>query len=288
MNKKSNEPVSTALLLAAGTGSRLYPLTRNAPKCLTIVNGKTILERMISSLNRKGFKRLVIVTGHLEHCIRDYLGDQIGKLKIEYIFSPLYKTTNNIYSLWMAREVINESFLLLESDLIFDESLLDDMLFPDSIALAKMQPWMNGTCVTIDQSDNVNAFLSEDSEVSSEDKFKTVNIYSLSMNSWKMIIKKLDKQISSGNVNSYYETIFADMVSDKSLSFKSVPFDSKPWYEIDTLEDLAEAEKVFESPKNKTVPRASFSKESPVYKKLFSPIPTPVRTMGVLSAAKRI
>lgn len=282
----SNEPVSTALLLAAGTGSRLYPLTKKEPKCLTIVNGKTILERMVSSLNLQGFKRLVIVTGHLEHCIRDYLGDQIGELKIEYIFSPLYKTTNNIYSLWMARYIINESFLLLESDLIFDESLLDDMLYPDSIALAKMQPWMNGTCVTIDQSDNVNAFLSEDSKVSIKEKYKTVNIYSLSLYSWKKIIKKLDKQISAGNVNSYYETIFADMVSDGSLSFQSVSFDSKPWYEVDTLEDLAEAENIFASPINKTVPRVSLSNESPIYKKLFTPIPTPARTMGVLSAAK--
>jgi choline kinase len=285
-NKKSNEPVSTALLLAAGTGTRLYPLTKKKPKCLTMVNGKTILERMVSSLNLQGFKRLVIVTGHLEHCIRDYLGDKIGELKIEYIFSPLYKTTNNIYSLWMARKMINESFLLLESDLVFDEKLLDDMLYPDSIALAKMQPWMNGTCVTIGQSNNVNAFVSEDSEVSIEDKFKTVNIYSLSLNSWKKIIKKLDKQISAGNINSYYETIFADMVSDNSLSFKSVYFDGKPWYEIDTLEDLAEAEKVFASPKNKTVTGVSLSKESPFYKKLYNSISTPAKIVGVLSAAK--
>jgi L-glutamine-phosphate cytidylyltransferase len=284
--KKSNEQVSTALLLAAGTGSRLYPLTKKEPKCLTIVNGKTILERMVTSLRLQGFKRLVIVTGHLEHCIRDYLGDQVGEIKIEYIFSPLYKTTNNIYSLWMARKVINESFLLLESDLIFDETLLDDMLYPDSMALAKMQPWMNGTCVTLDQSDNVNAFVSENSEVSIENKFKTVNIYSLSLNSWKKVIKNLNKQISKGNVNSYYETIFADMVLDNSLNFKSVSFDSKPWYEIDTLEDLVEAEKVFASPENKMADLVSLSKESPLYTKLFKPIPTPVRTMGVLSAAK--
>ncbi len=87
MNTKTkfNKPVTTALLLAAGMGSRLYPLTRNEPKCLTSVNGKTILERMIKNLKRQGITRLVIVTGHLQQCIRDYLGDQSGKLKIEYI-----------------------------------------------------------------------------------------------------------------------------------------------------------------------------------------------------------
>ena len=113
----NNERITTASLLAAGTGSRLYP-SQNAPKCLTIVNAMSILERLISSLNQHGFKRLVVITGHLENHIRDFLGNQAGDIKIDYIFSPLYKTTNNIYSLWMAREIINEPFLLLESDLV--------------------------------------------------------------------------------------------------------------------------------------------------------------------------
>ncbi|MDL1968236.1 MAG: phosphocholine cytidylyltransferase family protein [Deltaproteobacteria bacterium] len=242
-----NECVTTALLLAAGIGSRLYPLTRNEPKCLTIVNAMSILERLISSLNQHGFKRLVVITGHLENHIRDFLGNQVGNITIDYIFSPLYKTTNNIYSLWMAREIINEPFLLLESDLVFDESLLDAMLCPDRIAVAKMQPWMNGTCVTINQSQQVKAFLMGNTYSFGEIKYKTVNIYSISLTSWHCIVKELDQHISDGKVNDYYETVFADMIADGSLTFKIVSFDGKPWYEIDTIEDLAEAEKLFSS-----------------------------------------
>ena len=249
MNKKneSTEPVTTALLLAAGTGSRLYPLTKNEPKCMTSVNGKTILERMISSLIKQGIKRLVIVTGHLEQCIRDYLGDHVGELKIEYIFSPLYKTTNNIYSLWMAREVITEPFILLESDLVFDESLLNEMVYPDRIALAKMQPWMNGTCATLNESDIVDEFITDNIETPDKIKYKTVNIYCLSIDSWKKVVKHLDVQIKAGNVNSYYETVFADLISENNLYLQSVSFDSKPWYEIDNLGDLLLAEKIFPS-----------------------------------------
>jgi choline kinase len=239
------EHVTTALLLAAGTGSRLYPLTQNEPKCLTIVNGMPILERMISGLNQHGFKRLVVVTGHLENHIRAFLGNQVGDITIDYIFSPLYKTTNNIYSLWMAREIINEPFLLLESDLVFDESLLDAMLYPDRIAVAKVQPWMNGTCVTINKSQLVKAFLVNNADSFGEIKYKTVNIYSISLASWRRIVKELDRHISDGKVNDYYETVFADMIVDGSLSFKIVSFDGEPWYEIDTIEDLAEAEKLF-------------------------------------------
>ena len=277
------EHVTTALLLAAGTGSRLYPLTQNAPKCLTIVNGMSMLERLISSLNQHGFKRLVVVTGYLETHIRDFLGNQVGDIKIDYIFSPLFKTTNNIYSLWMAREIINEPFLLLESDLVFDESLLDAMLYPDRIAIAKMQPWMNGTCVTINQSHQVKAFLAGNADSFGEIKYKTVNIYSISLNSWYKIVKRLDKHISDGKVNDYYETIFAEMIADGSLSLEIVSFDGKPWYEIDTIEDLAEAEKLFLSDdyttptKMVTLSRHDF---------LLNAVTSPLKMIGILNATK--
>jgi NDP-sugar pyrophosphorylase family protein len=200
---------------------------------------------MTSSLNLHGFKRLVVVTGYLENHIRDFLGNQVGDMKIDYVFSPLYETTNNIYSLWMARKVINEPFLLLESDLVFDVSLMGAMLYPNRMAVAKMKPWMNGTSVTINQSQQVKAFLADNADSFGETKYKTVNIYSISLDSWYGISKRLDEHISAGKVNGYYETVFAEMIVDGSLIFKAVSFDDKPWYEIDTIVDLAKAEKLF-------------------------------------------
>ena len=244
-NSHHEKQLTTAVLLAAGMGSRLFPLTQNAPKCLTIVNGMSILERLISNLNHHGFKRLVVVTGYLENHIKEFLGTQIGDIKVDYVFSPLYETTNNIYSLWMARKIIDEPFLLFESDLVFDGSLLDDMVFPDRIAVAKMQSWMNGTSVTINKYQEVKAFWADNADSLGDIKYKTVNIYGISRSSWHEIVKRLGKRISDGKVNDYYETIFAEMIADGSLSLDSVSFDSKPWYEIDTIEDLAEAEKLF-------------------------------------------
>lgn len=244
-NFYGNERITTALLLAAGTGSRLYPLTRNSPKCLTLVNEKSILERLVIGLQQQGFKRLVIVTGYQENCIREFLGIETEDMDIEYIFSPLYKTTNNIYSLWMAREIINEPFMLIESDLVFDESLLDDMCYPNRIAVAHMQAWMKGTTVTVDQTQFVKKFQKGTTQPYDDIRYKTVNIYSFSLSSWYAIVERLDQYISVGRVNNYYETVFAEMVADGSLYFKAVSFDYKPWYEIDTIADLAEAEKLF-------------------------------------------
>ena len=237
--------ITTALLLAAGTGSRLFPLTQKSPKCLTLVNEISILERLIKSLNQHGFKRLVVVTGHKANCIRDFLETRAGNIKIEYVFSPLYKTTNNIYSLWMAREIINEPFVLIESDLVFDPSLLTDMLYPDRIAIARMKPWLNGSTVTINPSSSVDAFYSNAKNNSEQTRYKTVNIYSLSVSSWYRVIEKLNQYVLAGRVNNYYEVVFQQMVAERSLSFQAVFFDHKPWYEIDTIEDLAFAEKLF-------------------------------------------
>jgi len=244
-NPHPKKRITTALLLAAGTGSRLFPMTQKSPKCLTFVNETSILERLIKSLKQNGFKRLVVVTGHLEDCIRNFLETRAGNIKIEYVFSPLYKTTNNIYSLWMARKIINEPFVLIESDLVFDPFLLTDMLYPDRIAIARMKPWLNGSTVTINPSNMVDAFHSDAKKNSKQTRYKTVNIYSLSVSSWHRVIKKLDQYILAGRVNDYYEAVFRQMVAEKLLSFQAVFFDQKPWYEIDTIEDLAYAEKLF-------------------------------------------
>ena len=244
--------ITTALLLAAGMGSRLFPLTQNLPKCLTLVNEKSILERLVIGLKQQGFKRLVIVTGYQENCIREFLGTKSGNMTIEYIYSPLYKTTNNIYSLWIAREIINEPFILVESDIVFDASLLHDMIFPARIAIARMQPWMNGTTVTINQSHQVKSFQNGTTTHLDEIRYKTINIYSFSLSSWHAIIDRLNQYISSGKVNCYYETVFGEMVVDGNLSLQAVSFDNKPWYEVDTIEDLAEAEKLFPADSYKT------------------------------------
>ena len=237
--------ITTALLLAAGTGSRLFPLTQNSPKCLTLVSDKSILERLINNLKSKGFKRLVIVTGYEKECIMDYLGEKSGDISIEYIYSPLYKTTNNIYSLWMARNIINEPFVLFESDLVLNSNLLDEMVYPDRMAVALMQPWLNGTTVSLDRANNVTQFQEGTTDSYSDIRYKTVNIYSFSLPSWQAIVKRLNQYIEAGHVNCYYEVIFSEMVDNQTLTFKSVSFDHKPWYEIDTIKDLANAELLF-------------------------------------------
>ena len=241
--------ITTALLLAAGTGSRLFPLTKNSPKCLTLVNEISILDRLINNLKSQGFKRLIIVTGHKKEGIMSYLGNKTGDIHIEYVHSPLYKTTNNIYSLWMARHSIKEPFVLFESDLVLNSNLLNDMVYPNRMAIARMQPWLDGTTVSIDHANKVTQFQKGTNTPHTDTRYKTVNIYSFSLLAWQAVAEQLDQHITEGNVNCYYETVFAEMVDNKSLIFDSINFDHHPWYEIDNAKDLARAELLF--PKDK-------------------------------------
>lgn len=248
MNSKNDitqDRITTALLLAAGTGSRLLPLTLESPKCMTLVSEISILSRLVENLSLQGFKRLVIVTGHLSASIENFLGSKYHEMSIEYVHSPLYKTTNNIYSLWMARDVIAEDFVLLESDLVFDHTLLNEMLYPDRIAVAEVKEGMNGTTVTINSDQQVIEFKEDTTLLKDMTKYKTVNIYSFSQSSWKTISKRLDQRINEGKVQGYYETVFSNLVNEGALFFEAVFFDNNAWYEIDTLEDLSEAEKLF-------------------------------------------
>ena len=75
--------------------------------------------------------------------------------------------------------------------------------------------------------------------------YKTVNMYSFSAPSWQRVANRLEQYISAARVNEYYETVFAEMVAAGNLSFEAVLFDNECWYEIDTLEDLRAAEKLF-------------------------------------------
>jgi choline kinase len=245
--------ITTACLLAAGTGSRLRPLTDSIPKCLTEIDGRPILERFVSCLREQGFERLVVVVGHLGQRIRGFLDDCAADLKVEYVRNPLYRTTNNIYSLWLAGTRIEESFLLVESDLIFEAPLLDGLLIPDKIAVSRMLPWMNGTTITMDSSGHVASFHAAPTPrkvgaVPSRDSaYKTVNICSLSRATWSRVLPRLERVIADGRVNEYYEVVFAEMVADGSLSLECVLFDSDQWYEVDTLEDLRGAERIARS-----------------------------------------
>ena len=118
-----------AIILAAGTASRLRPLTDSTPKCLLKIGGRSLLQRSIDALTANGISQIVIVTGYLHEQIESFVDQQYPSLRVTYIYNKEYSTTNNIYSLWLARpEADGEDVLLLDSDLLYDPAILNRVM----------------------------------------------------------------------------------------------------------------------------------------------------------------
>ncbi len=232
------------MLLAAGTGSRLRPLTLDAPKCLTMVAGKPILQHLLDIFRTHGINKIIIATGYLEHRIQEYLDEHASDMTIKYVFNPEYQTTNNIYSLWLTRVAISEAFVLIESDLVFDTEMFQEMVQPSRIAVSKILPWMNGTTLSLNNNNTVSTFHMS-ANPSRHGDYKTVNICSLCLEDWYKVRDKLDYYMSEKKRNSYYEAVLSDLVADKTLIFEAVMFNKNRWYEIDTIEDLHAADQLF-------------------------------------------
>ena len=118
-----------AIILAAGMASRLRPLTDTTPKCLLKIGERSLLQRSIDALIGNGIKEIVIVTGYLHNLIVDFIKQQYPNVNVSFIHNDIYDSTNNIYSLWLARpKADGEEILLLDSDLLYDPEIITRVL----------------------------------------------------------------------------------------------------------------------------------------------------------------
>ena len=249
MRSADGERVRTAVLLAAGLGDRLEPLTWDRPKCLVTVDGTPILERLLLTLDEHGIERLVVVTGYKAEMISEYLGESFGDIAVEYVVSRRFATTNTMYSLWLAKDLVDEPTLLIESDVVFEGQLLEPLLRPDRIAVSRQLPWMSGTTVTLDADGYVDALYSPPPGVYFEhctdpDHLVTVNICSLGRDTWRIVRERLDRHIAAGHAGYFHDVVFAEMIEEGTMALEAVLFPEDRWYEVDTPADREAAELV--------------------------------------------
>ena len=153
--KISNEPfaVHRAIVLAAGRGTRLHALTGDAPKCLTEIGGEPLLERALRALGSQGITEAVIVIGYMGEMVRDRIGSRFAGVDIRYVEAPDYATSNNIRSLWDARDYLDQDLVLLEADVAFDPAVVGALLAHpgSSAAVAPYDLALSGTVVRRDR-----------------------------------------------------------------------------------------------------------------------------------------
>ena len=243
-----------AIILAAGMGKRLKGLTKDKTKCMVEVNEITLIERMLTKLDNLNLDKIILVVGYKANMLMDFISTLDIKTNIEYVFNEIYDKTNNIYSLFLAKNYLEESdCLILESDLIFDDGILERLINderPNLAVVAKFDSWMDGTVVTIDKNDNIMNFLSKDqfSFDRVTEYYKTVNIYKFSNEFSKhFYIPFLEAYTKALGLNEYYEQVLKVISNFTESNLKVMKLTDEKWYEIDDIQDLNIAESIFAS-----------------------------------------
>ncbi|PSL40752.1 histidinol-phosphate/aromatic aminotransferase/cobyric acid decarboxylase-like protein [Planomicrobium soli] len=240
------------MILAAGMGKRLKELTNNNTKSMVKVNGVTMIERMLRQLDELQLSKIVLVIGYKGKELLEFVSTLGIHTPIEYVENKIYDKTNNIYSLYMARDyLLREDTLLLESDLIFESSILSKLIdnpYPSLALVAKYESWMDGTVVTLDEDNNIKSFLSK-KDFKYEDRheyFKTVNIYKFSKEfSATHYVPFLEAYSKALGNNEYYEQVLKVITMLDKPEIKATILENEPWYEIDDVQDLDIAESIF-------------------------------------------
>ncbi|MFO7949439.1 MAG: phosphocholine cytidylyltransferase family protein [Candidatus Fermentibacteraceae bacterium] len=246
------ESSDTAVILAAGRGARLEELSHNMPKPLVEVGGRSILSNLVESLIDNGFGKIVLVVGYRSELIIDHLQEYAGAAELVFVENPDFDITNNIYSLWLAREHLDRGFCLFEADVFFQSGLIGRMMHHPAenvMVVDGYTPRMDGTVVSLDGHGRVAAVhlkRSQGEDFDYSGKFKTVNFYRIGAGFYADYFRDdLDSYIEDGEVSYYYEAIIRDGI-DAGHSFAALRTGDLSWWEIDTKEDLERAEAIFE------------------------------------------
>lgn len=241
-----------AIILAAGMGKRLKELTQDRTKCMVQVNGVALIDRMLHQIESRHLSRIVIVVGYEGEKLMKYI-DTLGiRTPIVYVQNPIYDKTNNIYSLALAKDYLcQDDTLLFESDLIFEDAVIDQLLDDPRETLAlvdKYESWMDGTCVKLGPDDSIASFVPSKNFRFEEahEYYKTVNIYKFGRHfSRTHYVPFLEAYSKALGNNEYYEQVLRviTMLDDPEIRAKRL--NGQLWYEIDDIQDLDIASSMF-------------------------------------------
>ena len=241
-----------ALMLAAGMGKRLGAYTNNQTKCMVQVGGKTLLEHAADALREAGIRKFILVVGYEGEKLMAFAREKLSDFDLEFVVNADYAVTNNIYSLYMARDKLcADDTILLESDLIYEPRLIRELVeadAPNMVAVAKYEQWMDGTVTLLDENGVIREFVEKkDFSFASADRYyKTVNVYKFSREfSTDQYEPFLSAYIRAYGENQYYEMVLKALAHLPFAGLQAFEMGDIKWYEIDDVQDLDIANTLF-------------------------------------------
>ncbi|CAG20598.1 sugar phosphate nucleotidyltransferase [Photobacterium profundum] len=247
MTTNSNNKLK-AIILAAGVGSRIRPLTDNCPKSLLKIGDHTILEMMISNVMKCGINEVVFILGYLEDNIKEFMNENFPDLNVHFVTNEFYTETNTGYSLMLAEEFVKESsFIKFDADVVFDVEILKNLIASEY-----------ENCLCVDKNINLDAeeikiivnknnhVIKASKDVNPKDAIgESIGIEKISNDTAKVLFLELNEMMKDKkNHQEYYEAGYERLI-DKNVVFNTLDITGLKWIEIDTLDDFATAESIF-------------------------------------------
>lgn len=229
------------LFLAAGKSERLRPLTEEKTKTLLDIGGKSILDQSLGSLTSKGFKDFAFISGHGSEHLKSELEKQSKKHKFKYdvIHNKMYESMNNCYSVLLALKHLNESFLLVNSDVVYDPNILNKVRNLKETSLVvddykKLTPESMKVYVKDGRTTHINKKL-----IISKSFGEYIGISMIVKKHLYKLKKSLEKVVKEDS-NQYYEDGYALMF--ETVPFRIISTEGKKWVEVDDHSDLKKAQ----------------------------------------------
>ena len=244
-----------ALILAAGYGKRLQPMTNAIPKCMIPVNGTPLLLNALNILTTLNIQEIGIVVGHMADYVRSSIGTVYpdGGARITYYENERYLYTNNVVSLYKAADFFTDDMLILECDLYYRRELIERFLKNKagdcSILVSPFNAeTMDGTVIEVENSHAKELVLGawQGRSFNYEKAKKTVNIYYFNKEFAQKYISLVKWYVESMSENSYYEKVLGGLIYYKECDVRTVEVPESMWCEIDDASDLERAERQFD------------------------------------------
>jgi L-glutamine-phosphate cytidylyltransferase len=221
-----------AIILAAGKGSRLYPVTLDLPKGLLVIGGETILDRLIRQFKEFGIDDILLVVGYKKEKFKKHFGESV-----RYIEYKDYDKTNNLHTLWSVRDYISKDTIITFADLVLHDSVIN-----------KLMKSRNDITVTVDTSQVLDGTMKVEVDNDRLLSIKTTTVEDASGNfiglakfsnsGCKMLVNEMSKLIS-GNFDDYY-TLALDKMSRRGEVINYCDISGIYWREIDTKDEYDE------------------------------------------------
>lgn len=225
-----------ALILNSGVGKRMGDLTSKHPKCMTEISGReTILSRQLKLLQQCGINEVIMTTGLFSEVLIDYCESLNLPLTYTFVKNPVYANTNYIYSIYLARDYLEDDIVLMHGDLVFELGILQDVLKQNNSCMTVSStiplPYKDFKAVVI------NLLIEKVGVEFFDNAVAAQPLYKLTKADWKIWLDRIIVYCENGQVSCYAENAYNE-VSD-SCRIMPIDFTDRLCAEIDTPKDLS-------------------------------------------------